>query len=254
MPPVLRHEDRIARLEMRDASGLQCPAEFRKPLEVRRRGIDERQRRRERLVDRSDIQVGDLLRRKQQKPAAARHHAREVVVRILMSLSTHRASNPQPRQHLRRQERRGIATNEIRQMTRKRQRLDRDERRARLAERAQQVIERFGHPPATMRKIETAQIRRVEEPAPRFHRRLEHFDERARIHGFQVLVHRGRRASACSERRPVFQRTLDDDRLFCRDDRLKGGWRIDVLNRNPRERVEILRRYARFVAAHTVCK
>jgi hypothetical protein len=70
----------------------------------------------------------------------------------------------------------------------------------------------------------------------------------------QVLVHCGRGTSAGCQRWPMFQRTGDDDGLFCRDDGLERRCRSYALNRNPRQRTQVLRTYARFVGAHTVCK
>jgi hypothetical protein len=105
-----------------------------------------------------------------------------------------------------------------------------------------------------VREIETAKIRCVEETATRLRRRFERFDERTRVHGFQVLVHRARGAPAGCQRWPMFQRTGDDDGLFCGDNRLERCYRTDALNRNPRQRFQVLRTYARFVGAHTVCK
>ena len=52
----------------------------------------------------------------------------------------------------------------------------------------------------------------------------------------------------------MFQRTGDDDGLFCGDDGLERRCRTYALNRNSRQRFQVLETYARFVGAHTVCK
>ena len=52
----------------------------------------------------------------------------------------------------------------------------------------------------------------------------------------------------------MFQRALDDHRLFRRDDLLKRRRGIDVANRNARQSAQVLLLYAWFGGAQTVCK
>ena len=103
VPPHAGDVERVARLELGDQRVLERRREAREALEVGLLQVDQADRlagRRE--VDRTDIQVGQLLRREQREAAMAGRHAGDVVGQVVVRRDAAAIAQPDAGQRLRR--------------------------------------------------------------------------------------------------------------------------------------------------------
>src|SRR5690606_3245297 len=99
VPPHAGYENRVPRRELRRAGSFHRVGELREALEVRPGDVHEADRLPGgRSIQRADVEVADLLRRKQREAAGAGDDARDVVREIEVRRDPRAVAEPEARQ------------------------------------------------------------------------------------------------------------------------------------------------------------
>ncbi len=162
MPPQARDVDRVARLQLGHPSVLHRVNEPRMRIKVRYVEIHQADRlARQGIVQRTDVQVGHLIRRKQGEATASSHDAGDVLGQVPVRGRDRPVAEPQGHQTLpgRIQQRHRVGLGETRQMA-----WDRDGSGIHVVASAPaQPIEQLRQWQLNALEVEALQIRRIEE-------------------------------------------------------------------------------------------
>jgi hypothetical protein len=204
VPPQRRNEDRIAGFQFGRQRVLPGLRETREALQVGRVQVDQRDRLSgRRVVERPDVQVGQLRRREQREAPSTRDHAGDVVGDVLVCRYARAVAQPRALQRAPPAQAERVVLAETRQPAVERGRADVDRRRrgvpAMRRQRGEHVVQALGGDA----EVEAAQLLVVEEAPADFRRADEGAHRLAAVELQQVARQRLVAFARGRHRRPV---------------------------------------------------
>jgi len=215
MPPQWRQIQRIAGFKLDDTRVIQRFAQTREAFEVRCVGTRHGDRRAGgREIERSDVEIGDLLDREQGETTATADHHRQVVRGIEVRGRGHLIAHPQAWLHRSRQACHCMCVGEGRQGFRDQGALQGQPRdRAVHPAVGGQPLQGLGDTDLEMAIVETVDGRVVTDHAPRLGRHVQHVHRHTCVQRCQCLRECTCGAPRRLHQRPVATQATQDPRL-----------------------------------------